>query len=214
MRSRYGPQSWWPAETRLEVLVGAVLTQGTRWRNVELAISRLRAADVMSLDGLMALPLDCLAELIRPSGYFNVKARRLANLCKFIQQRNGEAGLEALDTPALRRALLSVNGIGPETADDILLYAFERPVFVVDNYTRRLFRRLGWIVGDEPYDDLRGAVELAVGGDTALFNELHALVVFHGKHVCRPNPRCQGCCLASRCPGRGDGRNSLSSGRT
>ena len=140
----YGPQHWWPAEDAFEVMVGAILTQNTAWTNVEKAITALRGAGMLDADALLACEHETLAAHLRPVGYFNVKTRRLKNFCHWFSQQGGEPGLSGWQTGELRGALLSVNGVGPETADDMLLYAFERPVFVIDAYTRRLFGRLGW----------------------------------------------------------------------
>ncbi|TVP90280.1 MAG: endonuclease [Thioalkalivibrio sp.] len=190
---------WWPADSVFEVVVGAVLTQNTRWQNVERAIANLREAGRLDPDGILALPESELAALIRPSGYFNVKARRLASLVRFIRGSGGLETLAGWDTPRLRTALLEVHGIGPETADDILLYAFGRPVFVVDAYTRRLFARLGWFAERAPYEELRLHVEAELGADAGALNELHALIVEHGKRHCRPRPSCNGCALREIC---------------
>ncbi|MEA3640053.1 MAG: endonuclease III domain-containing protein [Lamprobacter sp.] len=199
----YGEQHWWPAETPFEVMLGAVLTQNTAWTNVERALNQLRAQIPLSPEALLALEEPVLAELIRPSGYFNVKARRLRSFCSALIEAGGETALSALPTDELRRWLLAINGIGPETADDILLYAFERPVFVVDAYTRRLFRRLGLIAGDEDDEQIRQRVETALGPDTACFNEYHALIVRHAKEVCRARkPDCERCLLRPGCQQR------------
>jgi endonuclease-3 related protein len=184
-------------------MVGAVLTQNTAWVNVERAIARLRAAVALEPGAIVALPDARLAELLRPSGYFNVKARRLKAFCAWYLGAGGLDRLARLDTPSLRHALLGVPGVGPETADDILLYAFERPVFVVDAYTRRVFGRLGLVDPDLDYERLRALFEGALGARVALFNEYHALIVRHAKDVCRPRPRCETCCLRGRCPGAG-----------
>jgi endonuclease-3 related protein len=197
----YGPQHWWPGETRIEIMVGAVLTQNTAWRNVERAIDRLKAAAVLETRAIAGLPPEELADLIRPAGYFNVKARRLQSLCNFLLESGGIAALERLSTDVLRSRLLAVHGVGPETADDILLYAFERPVFVVDAYTRRLGGRLGLLAGGEGYEEIRHSFETAIGLDTRTFNELHALIVHHAKYFCRKRPLCEECCLADHCPG-------------
>ncbi len=181
----YGPQHWWPAETALEVMVGAVLTQNTSWKNVETAIRRLHKARSLTLPVLMQMDIDDLAMLIRPSGFYNVKARRLKNLCHWLEQMGGIAKLSTVDTTALRSSLLLINGIGAETADDILLYALHRPVFVIDTYTRRLLVQLEMIRGDEHYESLRSAFETALGADTRLFNEYHALIVRHAKEKCK-----------------------------
>jgi endonuclease-3 related protein len=196
---RYGELGWWPADTPFEVMVGAVLTQNTAWTNVERAISNLKQAGALHLDGLLALPQDELAELIRPSGYYNLKAERLQNLCRFLIDNGGEEGLRQSDTKTARKQLLSVKGVGAETADDILLYALDRPVFVIDAYTRRIFSRLGVMQGEEPYDELRIGFEQALGPDVVLFKEYHALIVRHAKEACNKKPRCSDCCLGPLC---------------
>jgi endonuclease III related protein len=192
----YGEQNWWPAETPFEVMVGAVLTQNTAWSNVEKAIDNLKALDRLSLEGLLAMPRDSLATQIRPAGYFNLKTQRLLSLCHFLQQN---PALDGLETDTLRHRLLSVHGIGPETADDILLYAFNRAVFVIDAYTRRLFSCLGLIELDYGYEALRDRFEAALQSDAALFNEYHALIVVHAKAHCRKKPLCRGCPLVEMC---------------
>ena len=189
----YGDQSWWPADSSFEVMVGAVLTQNTAWTNVEKAISNLKHVDRLTLEGLLALPDEALAQLIRPSGYFNIKAKRLKNLCLWLAENGGESKLAAVDTGALRSSLLQVNGVGPETADDILLYAFARPVFVIDTYTRRLFTNLCLIQGSEPYEDLRHNFETALEPDVSLFNQYHALIVRHAKEKCQQTADCLHC---------------------
>lgn len=186
-------------------MLGAVLTQNTAWTNVERALAQLSAQVPLVADSLLALSESELAMLIRPAGYFNVKARRLRAFCEAYLLAGGESSLQALDTPRLRRWLLGIHGIGAETADDILLYAFGRPVFVVDAYTRRLFQRLGVIDGDESYETLRVRFEEAMGRDPGLFNEYHALIVHHAKVVCRARaPRCDACCLSTACAQRSD----------
>ena len=196
----HGPQHWWPGETPFEIMVGAVLTQNTAWSNVEKAITNLVARDKLNPEGILAARKDHLARWLRPSGYFNIKALRLKNFSRWYQAAGGYETLAQLETGTLRKSLLDVNGIGPETADDMLLYAFERPVFVVDAYTRRLFSRLQLFSGDEPYDGMRLAIENALGPDVPLFNEYHALVVRHAKEVCRARPRCVECVLSKSCP--------------
>ena len=195
----YGPQRWWPAETRLEIIVGAVLTQNTAWANVERALENLRQAKALSLSRLLELPHEALAELLRPAGYFNVKARRLVNLLNAVPRRGGLRAMDGMETSELRARLLAVNGVGPETADDILLYAFGRPVFVIDAYTRRLFTRLGLASGNEPYDALRLGVERALPGAVGWYQEFHALVVAHAKQRCGPTPDCRGCPIHEAC---------------
>jgi len=196
----YGPQHWWPGDTPFEIMVGAVLTQNTAWTNVEKAIANLVRHERLSAAGIIATRKDHLANWLRPSGYFNIKATRLKNFCRWYVEAGGFTALSQLDTDALRDGLLSVNGVGPETADDILLYAFDRPVFVIDAYTRRLFSRLGFVAGGEAYDDIRLAVEDKLGPKVELYNEFHALIVLHAKTVCRVRPLCGDCLLRPGCP--------------
>jgi endonuclease-3 related protein len=196
----HGPQHWWPGDSPFEIMVGAILTQNTAWANVEKAIANLVQRDKLQPEAIAAARLDHLAGWLRPSGYFNVKALRLRNFCRWYLRAGGYRTLQALDTGTLRTALLGVNGVGRETADDMLLYAFQRPVFVIDAYTRRLFSRLGLFAGDEPYDTMRLAIERALGADAALFNEYHALIVRHAKETCRVRPDCRECVLQRSCP--------------
>ena len=194
-----GAQHWWPADSPFEVMVGAVLTQNTAWSNVERAIANLRTRNKLDAQQIVRARTDHLAGWLRPSGYFNVKAKRLKNFCRWYLDSGGYRQLKLLDTETLRKALLVVNGIGRETADDILLYAFKRPVFVIDAYTRRLFSRLDLFAGDEPYDEMRLAIESALGADVEMYNEYHALIVRHAKQHCRVKPHCGGCVLRDRC---------------
>lgn len=195
----HGPQHWWPGETPFEIMVGAVLTQNTAWVNVERAMANLKRAGALSPEAIAAAHPRRLASWLKPAGYFNVKAKRLRALCRWLIAQGGIERLARRPTDELRRALLAVHGIGPETADDMLLYAFERPVFVIDAYTRRVFRRLGVIAGTEDYETLRTLFEEALGADVPVFNEYHGLIVRHGKDVCRTVPRCGNCCLAACC---------------
>jgi endonuclease-3 related protein len=201
--SHHGEQHWWPGDSAFEIMVGAVLTQNTSWSNVEKALTNLKDADVLSAEAIARASPKRLANWLRPSGYFNVKARRLQSYCQWLLAEGGETELARRDTDTLRQELLSVHGVGPETADDILLYAFGRPVFVIDAYTRRLFSRLGLIEGDERYEVLRQLFETTLTTDTQLFNEYHALIVIHAKEVCRPTAQCDQCCLVSQCPSAG-----------
>ncbi|MEW6693333.1 MAG: endonuclease III domain-containing protein [Pseudomonadota bacterium] len=196
----WGPQHWWPGESVLEIMVGAVLTQNTAWSNVERAIANLKAAGTLSMQALLALPLDELAALIRPAGYFNVKARRLRALLEWVSAAGGVEALSGWTDEKLRSGLLGVHGVGPETADDILLYAFGRPVFVIDAYTRRILGRLGLIDPTMGYEHLRAVIEAELPPDVPLFNQFHALLVAHGKEICRPRPRCAACVLREGCP--------------
>lgn len=180
-------------------MVGAILTQNTAWTNVERALGRLRRLVTLDAEAIQNLPIEQLADAIRPVGYFNVKAVRLQSFCRGYLMAGGLEGLSRLDTAELRHYLLGIKGVGPETADDILLYAFERPVFVVDAYTRRLFQRLGHLSGQEGYEQIRADFESALGADATLFNEYHALIVNHAKEVCKTKPRCDQCCLIEHC---------------
>jgi endonuclease-3 related protein len=191
----YGPQHWWPAKTPFEVMIGAILTQNTTWKNVEQAIRNLQQAGCLDADAMIGLKQEQLADLIRPSGYFNIKAKRLRNFLVWYMERGGHTKLAAAETTTLRDSLLGVNGIGPETADDILLYAFERPVFVIDTYTRRLFARFGVISGEEDYEILRGAFESNMDRDVPMYNEYHALIVRHAKEKCDQGQDCKHCCV-------------------
>ena len=191
----YGKQNWWPAESPFEVMVGAVLTQNTAWTNVEKAISRLKRAGKLDLTAMQRMTEWRLADLIRPSGYFNVKARRLKALCQWLTDHKGIESLQGQETNELRLSLLTVNGIGPETADDILLYAFNRPVFVIDTYTRRLLTKIGLINGKEGYETLRKLFESSLTADAALYNEYHALIVRHAKQKCSGDTSCVHCCI-------------------
>lgn len=197
LHTHYGDQDWWPGDTPFEVMVGAILTQNTAWTNVEKAVANLKAADSLDAQAIYALPHDRLAQLVRSSGYFNVKARRLKAFCAWYLKRADMAS--DMSVVALRGELLAIYGVGPETADDILLYAFERPVFVIDAYTRRIFSRLGLINGDEPYDLLREIFERDLPPRVSLFSQYHALIVSHGKDICRVKPRCRDCVLQSGC---------------
>jgi len=199
MLEDYGRQGWWPGETPFEVMVGAILTQNTAWTNVEVAIANLKRAGMLAPAAIINSDQTELAQLIRSSGYFNVKAERLKNLCRFLQECGGEGVLREKTSQELRQGLLSVNGIGPETADDILLYAFERPIFVIDAYTRRIFSRLGMCNGQESYEELRKWFESGLGPDQKLFNEFHALIVRHAKEACTTEPHCEQCSLVERC---------------
>ena len=203
LRHRLGrKKNWWPAESPFEVMAGAILTQNTAWRNVRKAIANLRAAESLNAESIAASPRAELAEIIRPSGYYNIKAERLQSFCAWYLNHGGYDGLAAMRTKPLRAAILSVRGVGPETADDIVLYAFGRPVFVIDAYTRRAFSRLGLIKGDENYETLRRMFENALPKSAALFAEYHALILHHGAHYCRKKPLCADCPLAADCPSK------------
>lgn len=195
-----GKQHWWPGESAFEVMVGAVLTQNTAWTHVERAITNLKRAKALSSEVIVKAPPQRLAAWLRPAGYFNIKAQRLKAMCRWLIEQGGIRQIARRPTDELRHALLAVHGIGPETADDILLYAFNRPVFVIDAYTRRIFVRLGLIEGTEDYETLRRSFESALDPSVPLYNEFHALIVVHGKDVCRKRPLCRSCCLRENCP--------------
>ena len=224
--ARYGPQNWWPAQSRFEVIVGAYLTQNTNWSNVEKAIANLRRARVLSVKGIRETPLRKLEQLVRSSGYFRQKARRLKNFIDFLDAQYGGSldRMFAQPTEKLRTELLALNGVGPETADSILLYGGNHPVFVVDAYTRRILERHGLITSKTTYEEIRALIESAITSTephllrTELlgteprhpvsrmsarhrshlaqhYYEFHALIVRAGNEFCRSAPRCQGCPL-------------------
>lgn len=198
----YGPRHWWPADTPFEVAVGAILTQNTNWRNVEKALQRLHDRNLVSVDALLALDTATLEELIRPSGYFRQKTRRLQGFCAHLREHH-RGRLETLLSQELseaREELLSLHGIGPETADSILLYAGEHPSFVIDAYTLRLFSRLGLLSEATRYSAARDFFMDRLPPDPTLYNEYHALIVIHGKQTCRPRPLCTICPCCAICP--------------
>lgn len=193
----FGPQHWWPAETPFEVAVGAILTQNTNWQNVEKAIANLKQRGLLEPERLHALKHDELSQLIRPAGYYNVKARRLKVFVDFlIREFSGELeNMSLLDTEALRKKLLELDGIGPETADSILLYALNKPVFVVDAYTKRVLSRHDIINEHASYEEIQTLFHETLQRDSYLYNEYHALFVKLGKTYCKTKPQCEGCPL-------------------
>lgn len=196
----YGALEWWPADTPFEVCVGAILTQNTNWLNVEKAIANLKREGVLSLQALHDIDPERLAELIRPSGFFNIKTVRLKHFVRWLAGHYGS--LEAMfevDWLLLREELLAVPGIGRETCDSILLYAGEKPSFVVDAYTKRLFSRLGLVRENDSYEEVRSLFMDRLPHDSKLFNEYHALIVEHCKRHCRKKPSCAGCPLQGHC---------------
>ena len=199
LERHYPAQGWWPGDSQFEVMVGAILTQNTAWRNVEKALHGLRCAGCLNLERIQQISAAELAQLIRPAGYFNLKARRLHNLCHWLGQNGGIEVLSRWPTKQLRRGLLSINGVGPETADDILLYAFRRAVFVVDTYTQRLFGRIGLTTGRVDYETLRHQVEREIADGVPALAQFHALIVEHAKSKCRKSPLCEECPLRSGC---------------
>ena len=198
---RYGPLHWWPADTPLEVCVGAILTQNTSWGNVEKAIANLKGEGLLTLPALRDVSQDRLATVIRPAGFFNVKSLRLKAFINWLYDCYG-GDLDLMfsdDVQELRGALLEVKGVGRETADSILLYAARKPTFVVDAYTKRLFSRLGLLPENSGYEEFRAMFMENLPADETLFNEYHALIVQHGKEHCRKRPRCKGCALHVLC---------------
>lgn len=198
MYGAYGPQHWWPGVSPTETVVGAILTQNTNWRNVERAIANLKDRNLLTFSALREVEFEALASAIRPAGYYNVKARRLKNFVEWLwQAHQGELNaLRGMPLEDLRRKLLGINGIGPETADSILLYALEMPSFVVDAYTKRIAVRHQLADADVSYEDLRGIFQGNLPGDQQLFNEYHALLVAVGKRHCQTKAQCEGCPLA------------------
>ncbi len=202
MLRTHGPQGWWPADSSFEMMVGAVLTQACTWVNAARAIAALRSADALSAASIIAMPEQELARLVRPAGYFNAKARKLKALASFLMEGFGgdPSNMSQVPTERLRQMLLSVHGVGEETADDILVYAANRPVFVVDAYTRRIAGRLGLADEDASYSELSDLFAGAMPKDAPVLGEFHALVVRHAKQTCRKSPRCGECPLVDLCP--------------
>ncbi len=200
--ARYGPQHWWPADTPFEVIAGAILTQSAAWGNVEKAISNLKQARAMSPASLRKLPLDKLSKLIYPSGYYNAKALKLKAFVIHLEKAHQDSleRLFSLETQRLRSELLDIHGIGPETADSIILYAAHKPIFVIDAYTRRILARLGLSPSKDDYSGFQGMFMDNLPADEKLFNEYHALLVRLGKEVCKKVPLCEKCCLNQICP--------------
>ena len=199
----YGPRGWWPGDGPFDVIIGAILTQAASWKNVELALAKMKAADCWSFPAIAAIPQDQLAEIVRSSGYFNAKAAKLkAFAAHVLNLYDGDLDrMFAQETATLRRELLSIHGIGPETADDILVYAAGKPSFVIDAYTIRILERLGIVPdGDRRrYADWQALFHESLPADVPLFNEFHALLDNHAGRACRKTPICGGCCLLPVC---------------
>jgi endonuclease-3 related protein len=197
----FGPRFWWPADSPFEVCVGAILTQNTSWGNVEKALYNIKEKNLLSPEALRAIPIEELAQQIRPAGYFNVKSARLKDFIDWLfDGYNGSLGrMFAGDWRDLREELLEVKGIGPETCDSILLYAGHKPSFVVDTYTKRLFSRLGLLGEKASYEEIRGLFMANLPADIQLYNEYHALIVQHCKDFCRKKPLCESCPLNLKC---------------
>lgn len=201
--AHFGPQHWWPGDTPFEVIVGAILTQNTAWTNVEKAMENLKRAGLLEPQRLHRAREARVAELIRSSGYYNLKTKKLKAFVRFLydQHRGQLAHLFETDIERLREELLAVYGIGPETADSIILYAAAKPIFVVDAYTRRIAARLGLAREDASYDELQRLFMAHLPREAPLFNEYHALLVALGKNICaKTRPRCAACPLREICP--------------
>ena len=199
----YGPQGWWPGDSPFEVIVGAILTQSTVWTNVEKALAAMKAAECWSFETIAALPEPELAAIIRSSGYYNAKARKLRAFANHVLARGGLERLFAQDVTSLRVELLSIHGIGEETADDIIVYAAGKPSFVIDSYTRRIVDRmeLAPSLRNPGYGSYQALFQDNLPRDTSLFNEFHALLDHHAKVTCaKRTPRCPDCCLVDLCP--------------
>lgn len=226
--SFHGPQGWWPivneklgrgeyhigaprsASDFFEIAIGAILTQNVSWKNVDSALLVLKKKNLLNPESLMRLAPARLAGLIVPTGYYNQKAKKIKNFIRWYAARRFDwRGLGKMDVRSLREELLSVNGVGPETADSILLYALGAKIFVVDAYTVRMFTRLGVLTGNEKYHDIQELFHRRFKGDAADYNEYHALIVAHGKDFCKKKPRCDSCCLSALCCRSGpvSGRN-------
>jgi len=219
LKKKYGSQGWWPivdSETGLscygvikkkpdydeivEIITGSILTQGVAWTNVEKAISNLKKAGLLQPLKIKKASISVIAELIRPSGYFNQKALKLKNFIEWFEKWDFSFdNLLHHTTPVVRRELLSIRGIGPETADSILLYAFNRKIFVVDAYTKRIFSRLGIIAPESGYGEVQSFFHSCFTGNVKMFNDYHALIVVHGKDICRTKPLCNQCSIRDYC---------------
>ncbi len=200
LRDRFGFLNWWPGDTRDEILIGAVLTQNTSWKNVEKAIKNLKAADMLSIEKISHARIPQLQSMIRPSGYYRQKAQRLKGICKYITANYGTLNcFFSQDTPKLRAELLSLSGIGPETADSILLYSAGKPVFVIDAYTRRAVQRIYGEKHEMGYSDLQSLLQGHVPADLRLYKDFHAQFVELGKNYCKKKPLCGACPLRQIC---------------
>ena len=197
LEKHYGATHWWPGDTPFEIAVGAILTQNTAWSNVEKAIANLKQEQLLTPTRMLAAPLETLEAAVRPSGYFRQKSKRLRIFCDYlvIKYRGSIKNMANRPLEALRAELLALNGIGPETADDILLYACEKPIFVVDAYTRRILSRHNLVSEDTSYEAMQTVFHNNLPADVALFKEFHGLIVYTGKDFCRRLPRCETCPL-------------------
>ncbi len=200
--SHFGHRDWWPGDTRIEIIVGAILTQNTAWQNVTLALDNLKRERLLSVKGLRSVPQAHLAQLIRSSGYFNQKARHVKEFVEFLDAAYGGSlnRMARAETSVLRKQLLDVRGIGPETADSILCYAFDRPVFVIDAYTRRVLVRHGLMHKNPTYAEMQALMMAHLPADAALYNDYHAQLVAVGHGFCKPKPQCESCPLREFLP--------------
>ena len=198
MNDHFGPTHWWPGDSPFEIAVGAILTQNTAWTNVERAISNLKTKELLAPDVILACRIERLHRALKPSGYFRVKTKRLRNFCRYLAKEHEGSMEKMAQRPLgeLREQLLGVSGIGPETADDILLYACEKPIFVVDAYTRRILSRHGLAESTAKYEDLQSLFHRHLERDVHLFKEYHGLIVWTAKEFCKKKPQCTGCPLA------------------
>jgi len=202
--ARFGEQFWWPVTTgnsTLEIIIGAVLTQNTAWSNVEKAIGNLSREKMISIERMRSIGEKKLASMIKPSGYYNQKARKLKNVVEYLEN-NPLRQLAKMDVKQLRKSLLGVNGIGPETADSIILYALEKPSFVVDMYTKRIFFRIGLIDKNQGYEEVKQFFESGLPKDVNVYKEYHALIVELAKNFCKKKPLCESCPLEKNCEKR------------
>lgn len=218
LSKHYGRQNWWPIvengkclykeeflnrerteEEIFEIIVGAILTQNTAWNNVVKSIIKLKERGFFSIEKIISAPLDEIATLLVSSGYFNQKAKKIKEMCNFLKNEGGIEALKRLPLEILRKKFLSVWGVGPETADSIILYAFNHPVFVVDAYTKRIFSRLGYIDEKMDYEEIRRFFETNLRRDVVLFKEYHALIVEFGKTICRKKSLCERCFIKQLC---------------
>ncbi len=200
--THFGHQNWWPADTPFEMMAGAILTQNTSWKGVEKAIINLKEHQVLDPESLAFVEHEIIARLIRPAGYFNQKAKRLKTFSRwFLDRFEGKISrMKEVPFSEMREELLGQNGIGPETADSILLYALRHPTFVIDAYTFRLLHRHGFVGEETSYDEMKALCEDALPADEALFNDFHAQIVQVGKEYCRKKPKCEECPLRELLP--------------
>jgi endonuclease-3 related protein len=200
LNAHFGDLNWWPGNSPFEVIVGAILTQNTAWRNVEKAVSRLKSNNLLHPVGILEIDDSTLADLIRPAGYYNIKTRRLKSFIRFLYNEYGGKldNMFAEDLWRLRARLLTVKGIGEETADSILLYAGRKPIFVVDAYTRRVLQRHDIVHSDATYKEIQNLFMTHLPHSVPLYNQYHALFVHTGKLFCTKSPRCDGCPLQSQ----------------